>query len=498
MEVERKVVIVGGGTSGWMAAAALANVSKKIGLHITLIESNEIGTIGVGEGSTPYLKRFMSSLGFIESEWMLQCDASFKTGIYFENWNGDDSRYFHPFYTSLDVKPAEVFFHCANARRRGVGPNITGDDFFLSTYLAKHHLSPASSSCLPVEPEYGYHFDAAKLSIVLKNYALNKGVAHVIDNVTHVSTSSVGIDALQLGKGHQIEADFFVDASGFKALLIGEQLEIPFESFANELKNDAAVAVSTVRDPNKPLNSYTQSTALSAGWMWQIPLTSRTGNGYVYSSEHLSKSEAENELAAKLGVEPSQVEFKHINMKVGMRRKPWSKNVVAVGLAHSFVEPLEATALMITQWGIEAFIKVLVKGNENCDRANHVYNQQQTRLVLGVKEYIHAHYLTSQRADSAYWQQVTSEKQVEARLAAILACWRKGEDFDEILFRYDAELAYFSPSWYALFAGMDYRDCQLKIPHEQLPFSMIDQAKRYVEQAAKTYFKPCKLANGRG
>ncbi|WP_076416079.1 tryptophan halogenase family protein [Shewanella sp. UCD-KL12] len=491
MGVVKKVVIVGGGTSGWMAAAALSKASRIHQLDITLIESSQIGTIGVGEGSTPYLKRFMDALGFVESDWMSRCDASYKTGIYFDNWNGAGSRYFHPFYSALDVKPAEIFFHCANARRRGVGAHITGDEFFISGHLAKLQRSPKAEKPLTAEPEYGYHFDAAKLAKVLKDYALNAGVSHAFDDVLDANLTENGdIESLHLVSGDDMSADLFVDASGFQSILIEKALKVQFESFSKELANDSAVAISTARDETKQPENYTISKALSAGWMWQIPLTSRTGNGYVYSSNHLTEAEAESELAAELNIDVEQAKFKHLKMRVGMRRTPWVKNVLAIGLSHSFIEPLEATALMVTQWGIESFIKALDKDQADIEEVKNKYNQQMTQLVLGVKEYIHGHYVTSQRRDTAYWQQVSSEQYLAPRLAKILSCWRKGEDFDALLYQLDAELAYFSPSWYALLAGMDYRDSELKLAHEPLDNQLVLQAKLHCENVAKAYFRP--------
>ncbi len=488
---QKRIVIVGGGTSGWMAAAALSNVSQYHQLDITLIESGQIGTIGVGEGSTPYLKRFMDSLGFVESEWMKRCDASFKTGIYFDDWRSEGSRYFHPFYSALDVKPAEVFFHCANGRRRGAGPQINGDEFFISGHLAEQQRSPKPKKQLPFEPEYGYHFDATKLAQVLKEFACARGVTHLVDDVLNAKLTEVGeIESLHLASGVDVSGSMFIDASGFRSILIEKALKVPFESFAHELANDAAVAVSIARERSKQPENFTVSKALSAGWMWQIPLTSRTGNGYVYSSAHLTEEEAEKELAAELNIDLDKAQFKHLKMRVGMRHTPWTNNVLAIGLSHSFVEPLEATALMITQWGIEAFINTLSKPQANLKQIRQEYNQGLTQLVLGVKEYIHAHYVTSRRADSSYWRQVTSEECVAPRLAEILACWRKGEDFDALLFRYDKQLAYFSPSWYALLAGMDYRDNAFKMAHKPLDTALILQAKQHCEQIATDYFTP--------
>ncbi len=489
MKKINRIVIVGGGTSGWMAAAALSNKLSVDQFEIRLIESSRIGTIGVGEGSTPYLKHFMHSLGFQESDWMSRCDASYKNGIYFDNWNGDKNRYFHPFYFSLDVKPAEVFFNCASARRRGIGPHINGDNFFISGHLAQQHLSPIADKTLPAQAEYGYHFDAAKLAGVLSDLSCSRGVKHISADVIDVNQDDGGdVISLVLDDGSEIQGDHFIDASGFNALLIGKTLQVPFEPFGDELLNDAAVTVSTPRETREKLATYTQSKAMSAGWMWRIPLTSRTGNGYVYSSQYLSKEQAEDELAAELNLDASTVNFRHINMKVGMRSKPWSRNVVAIGLSHGFIEPLEATALMITQWSIEYFIQLLMEVETPNEQCRDKFNTEMTRLMLGVKEYVHGHYVTSKRRDSDYWRKATSEESISLRLSALLAKWKSGEDFDEFLHCNERDMAYFRPSWYALLAGMDYRDDTLVMVHQMLDSNLIEQAQFYSKTVAEKYF----------
>jgi len=487
----KKIIIIGGGTSGWMAAAAISHHHTFKDWHITLVESEDIGTIGVGEGSTPYLKHFMTKLGFNESQWMKKCDATYKTGIEFDLWNGENSHYFHPFYTSMDVETAEVFFNVANARRRGQGEHITGDNFFLSGYLAKHRLSPVPIKKLPVSPEYGYHFDATQLASLLQDFSCERGVQHRVAEVIKVNTNGQGnvatLEVNQQGKKAVLSADFYIDASGFKALLIDKALKEPFTSFSDELLNDSAVAVSTEVLAEKNQN-FTQSTALSAGWMWRIPLISRTGNGYVYSSRHLSAAAAQDELATTLNIKSGEYNFRHLKMKVGMRENPWQKNVLAIGLAHSFIEPLEATALMITQFSIERFIQLMSQEQQNNKESQRAFNGQVTRLILGVKDYIVAHYVTSKREDSSYWQDIGKLTPSSDNLQSLMAAWISGEDFDAAVHKVEHEMAYFRPSWYVLFAGMDFRNESLRIQHDKVTEVLVQQAQQYCETQAFDHF----------
>lgn len=459
----RKIIILGGGTAGWMAAAALANNPVFAAIELCLVESDNIGTIGVGEGSTPHLKRFMDNLGISEKDWMEQCHASYKTGIDFINWNGDGQQYFHPFYFQMDVKPAEVFFINANARRRGHGNAVKPDAFFSSGVLAKRNLSPMAQKSLPSANEYGYHFDATELANYLKDYACKRGVRQIIADVVEVSTTQhQQIETLILANGERLGADFFIDASGFSAKLIHKALGVPFQSFADELLNDSAVTVPVpaLMDSTQTQQAkyHTRATALSAGWLWQIPLTHRLGNGYVYSSRHLSANAAAKELLHSVNL-PESTQVRFLKLRVGVSDKAWHNNVLAIGLAQSFIEPLEATSIMMTQFTLERFMSLFERYQLNKQAetlSRQTLNQAVMQLVLGIKDYIQAHYVTNQRSEP-YWM-AARKVAMSQRLTQLLKAWYQGEDFDLLLYQYDQQLAYFRPSWYALLAGMDYRN----------------------------------------
>ncbi|MCS6235907.1 tryptophan 7-halogenase [Shewanella baltica] len=491
----RKIIILGGGTAGWMAAAALANNPVFAAIELCLVESDNIGTIGVGEGSTPHLKRFMDNLGISEKDWMERCHASYKTGIDFINWNGDGQQYFHPFYFQMDVKPAEVFFINANARRRGHGNAVKPDAFFSSGVLAKHNLSPRPNKAMPYINEYGYHFDATELANYLKDYACQRGVRQIIADVVEVSTTQhQQIETLNLANGERLSADFFIDASGFSAKLIHKALGVPFQSFAEELLNDSAVTVPILMDPiqtqAQQAKYHTRATALRAGWLWQIPLTHRLGNGYVYSSRHLSANAAAKELLHSVNL-PESTQVRFLKLRVGVSDKAWHNNVLAIGLAQSFIEPLEATSIMMTQFTLERFMSLFERYQLNKQAetlSRQTLNQAVMQLVLGIKDYIQAHYVTSQRSE-AYW--VAARKvAISQRLTQLLKAWYQGEDFDLLLYQYDQQLAYFRPSWYALLAGMDYRDPKLKRPFEPISADITAQAISYCQTLVEQYFQP--------
>ncbi|NTS76027.1 tryptophan 7-halogenase [Catenovulum sp. SM1970] len=482
----RRIIIVGGGTSGWMTAAALCNTPAFNQSKITLIESKQIGTIGVGEGSTPYLKRFMEQLGFDEISWMRACDATYKTGIKFTHWNNDKSHYFHPFYTAIDVKAAEVFFNQANARRRGQGEQVNGDDYFVASLLARDNCLPVPVKTYPVTNEYGFHFNASKLAKLLADFSRSKGVDVIDAKVEKVNQLPSGdIDSLILDDGACHQADLFIDCTGFKGLLINQISPNQFTSFKQDLLNDSAVTISTQDITQKV---YTESSAMEAGWRWQIPLTSRTGYGYVYSSEHKSPEQAEQELVTSLNIQGG-VQCRHLSMKVGQQNKAWVGNVLAVGLSQSFIEPLEATALMVTQFSIESFIKAHVGQSITNEQNRNQFNAELSKLIYGVKDYILAHYLTSKRRENLYWQSVTDIDKADTRLEAILAAWSSGADFDACLNHYENELAYFRPSWYALLAGMDYRNDQLVVPHQTVSADIIEAAKKYTHDLYRHFYQ---------
>jgi len=452
----RKIVIVGGGTAGWMTASLLQHAWNKYGTEITLIESADIDTIGVGEGSTPYLKTFFTKLNIEESEWMPACHATYKCGISFPNWSSDSeyNNYFHPFFSPLDLKSGNALFDNCCIRRRGHPADTHPNDFFVSATLARRQLSPIPKKKMPFIPDYGYHFDAALLGQFLKKRAVSLGITYLVGTIDSVAQHDNGeICGLSSKEHGLLTGDFFIDCSGFSGLLINKALKEKFISFKENLFNDAAVAIPTPIEPNKNIPSETVSKALSNGWMWKIPLVSRYGNGYVYSSKYISAQAAENELRQHLGESAKGMPARHIKMRVGRVEKHWSHNCLAIGLSQGFIEPLEATALMLIQLSIEHFIHNYEKG-QHTNKYRPAYNKRINEFFDGVRDYVVTHYKLNQRNDSEYWRANRNNSHISKNLKQLLQVWDDGSDFEALLTKQTKSLVYLRPSWYCILAGM--------------------------------------------
>ncbi|MBS0373916.1 MAG: tryptophan 7-halogenase [Proteobacteria bacterium] len=450
----RRLVIVGGGSAGWMTALLLARSLVPRGGEVLLVESPTVPTIGVGEGSTPWLRGFFDGLGIEEAEWMPACHATYKCGITFEGWSSRPGfgSYFHPFASMLDNLTMPQFVHNADARVRGVNVDAHPDRYFIATRLAARRLAPKPSPDFPFDVWHGYHFDAGLLGEFLKRKAIERGVRHLVRHVTGATLAADGdIAALTLRDDAPIEADFFVDCTGFAGLLIDQALRTPFLSFAENLFNDAAVALPTPIDG--PIPSETVSTALRHGWAWRIPLTSRYGNGYVYSTKFCSADEAERELRARLGLLESDVPARHLRMRVGRVTEHWRRNCLAVGLSQGFIEPLEATALLFIQQTAAGFAEALDRGDLG-EAARAAFNQRVNEHFEGTRDYIVTHYKTNSRTDTEYWRANAANRQLSEPLKQLLTLWMNGEGISTPVRRQALGKGYPVFSWYALMAGM--------------------------------------------
>lgn len=451
--IKKNIVIVGGGTAGWMAANLMAMHWAHLGFTISLLESPQIGIIGVGEGSTPQLKSFMDALGIAESEWMPPCNATYKAGISFRNWSSVPgfTQYFHPFPAQPDDYTAPAFFHNSFVRRKGIDVEGHPDHFFLASYLAKQKLAPVANENFPFEIGYGYHFDSTLLGKFLSAKAVARGVVHKEATVTRVNLNEQGdIASVTTDTGEKIEADIFVDCSGFSGLLIQKALAVPFKPFGENLFNTSAVVMPT--SIGETIESQTTSTALKCGWAWAIPLTSRIGNGYVYSSHFCSKDEAETELRTHLGLLDSDVQARHLQMNVGRIEQHWAKNCVAVGLSQGFIEPLEATALHLVQETIQGFIEQYEAGNFTAkNRAE--FNASINRRFEAIRDYIVCHYRVNSCTDSQYWLENARNEKLSDSLRSILMVWVGGKNLTEELERQQITGYYPSASWHCLLAG---------------------------------------------
>ncbi len=452
-QMNKKIVILGGGTAGWIAANALVHAWGEKGVDVALVESPDIGTVGVGEGSTPRLKIFFDTIGVEESEWMPKCNATYKNGISFVGWSTRPGyeHYFHPFASQVDQHTKTAFYFNTHARRHGVNVHAHPDRFFLSARLSANRQGPHPDENFPFVMDYGYHFDAGLVGEFLKEKALSRGATYIPARVVDVNVERNGdIDSLVTDQDEKIEADFFIDCSGFAGTLIQKFLKVPFVSYGENLFNDSAVVLPTEQEKN--IGSQTVSTALSFGWAWQIPLTHRIGNGYVYSSSFCDADDAEKELRQYLGLLDSDVEARHLKMKVGRVERHWERNCLALGLSQGFIEPLEATALNIVCNTIYDFITTVDKqGIAGAGRDG--FNVRVNEGFEMVRDYIVAHYILNTREDTDYWRQNGANTQVPDRLQQILQIWKSGQGLAQEMERQQIQSSYTAMSWACLFSG---------------------------------------------
>ncbi|WP_420138544.1 tryptophan halogenase family protein [Sphingomonas sp.] len=404
----RNIVIVGGGTAGWMAAAMMARLLGGGRVSIQLIESDAIGTIGVGEATIPAIRDFNALLGIDERDFLRATQGSFKMGIEFVNWLRVGHHYLHPFGThGRDTQ--NVRFHQLWLKLIHDGLATSEDDlaaYSISALAAgRGRFSlPESNGNHPLSTlNYAFHFDAALYARYLRGWSERQGV------IRHEGTvQSVGRDgekglvrSVTLADGSAIEGDLFIDCSGFRALLLGEALAEPFEDWSAWLPCDRAIAIpSAVLDPLPP---FTRAIADAAGWRWRIPLQHRTGNGYVYSSAHIDDDAAQARLIATLET-PACGEPRRLSFRAGRRRRAWCQNVVAIGLSAGFLEPLESTSIHLVHTGI-ARLMTFFPDMQFAAPDRDAFNQQTAREYEAIRDFLILHYKATERTDTPFWQQ---------------------------------------------------------------------------------------------
>jgi 2-polyprenyl-6-methoxyphenol hydroxylase-like FAD-dependent oxidoreductase len=476
------VIILGGGTAGWMAANLLQKRWGAQGTRITLIESKDIGIIGVGEGSTPQLKTFFDELGISEAEWMPRCNATYKAGIIFVGWSDrpGHERYFHPFASAVDPFTEATFFAAAQLRRRGADVSAHPDPFYLATRIAREGRAPLAPANFPFTTGYGYHFDAYLVGATLRDFAVARGVLHETATIADVRlTESGDIADLVADDGRTFSADLYLDASGFGATLIEGALKEPHRSFADNLFNDSAVVTPTPL-PTAGALAQTSATAASSGWIWHIPLTNRAGNGYVYSSRYLDREDAADELRRHCGLSPD-AEVRHLAMRCGRVERSWVRNCLAIGLAQGFLEPLEATALHVVLATVQGFTDAYERGDRDG------FNAAIARRYEGIRDYIVCHYRTAQRRDTDYWRDATSHDRLSDSLKGVMTAWFTGADLAQEVHEQGIEGYYAPMSWHVLLAGYGNFPAAEKL--RALPSSPIDMAEveRFVSGCALNF-----------
>jgi tryptophan halogenase len=393
----KKVVIAGGGTAGWMAAAALAKLLGK-NLDITLVESDDISTVGVGEATIPPLLTFHKLLGIKEQDFMVATQATFKLGIEFENWRNEQDDYIHSFGSVGRDCWACGFQHFW---RKGQGLGISAD---YGEYCLELEAARANKFAHLKQPavRYAYHLNATLYAKFLRSFSEKLGVKRVegkIEKVTNHQQSGM-IESLVLASGQQIYGDLFIDCTGFRGLLIEQNLHAGYEDWSHWLPCDSAVAVQT-KATSEPI-PYTRSIAHKAGWQWRIPLQSRVGNGLVYCSRYYSEQEATQSLLENIDGDTLTVPL-HIKFRTGQRRKHWSKNCVALGLSAGFIEPLESTSIHLIQRGILRLIQLFPTNGINAADSEE-FNRQTNLETQSIRDFIILHYHVNERQDSRFWR----------------------------------------------------------------------------------------------
>ena len=393
----RRIVIAGGGTAGWMVAAGLSKTLGKV-LDIKLIESDEIGTVGVGEATIPTLVTFHRLLDINEQEFMAATQGTFKLGIGFENWRDIGQNYVHSFgITGKDHWTAGFQHFWLKGRERGLAGDYGDYCLELKASLAERfaHLPRGGMN-------YAFHIDASLYAKFLRKFSEAYGVQRIEGKIAEVKTDPVSgfITAIKLDRGDEIEGDLFIDCTGFRALLIEQALHVGYEDWSHWLYNDSAVAVQT--ESVRPPWPYTRSIAREAGWQWRIPLQHRVGNGIVFCSRYLSDDQAKKGLLAnvegKLLVEPRVIKF-----RPGQRREHWKKNCVCVGLASGFLEPLESTSIHLIQRSIIRLMQMFPRtGIEQSDIDE--FNQQMSAEIEHIRDFIVLHFHVTNRQDTPYWR----------------------------------------------------------------------------------------------
>ncbi len=487
MSAIKKVLIVGGGSAGWITAAYMNSAlnARKTMVEITLVESASIGRIGVGEATVPTIRQVLQSVGISETEFMKKTDATFKQAIRFDDWHHiGDGGYYHPFQ-----------------RRPMARIDRAGADWLMSDrsvpYAETVSVQPAFSD-LGLSPRmagskdfgspfpYAYHMDAEKFADYLRDISVARGVTHHLDDVTDIEQAENGnITAVKTKDGLSLEADLFIDCTGFASLLSGKTLGTDFTDYGQWLLCDRAVAMRVPYSAHYPgdVKPYTSATALSHGWKWDIGLTDRRGVGYVYSSQFLSDDEAEAQLRAHEGSHTDSLEARRLKFRVGMRPKPWTNNCVAIGLSGGFIEPLESTGLYLIEFAAITLCEHFPFGEFTeplAKRFNEIMGSRYSEIL----DFINMHYCLTKRDDTDFWREVQKEERITDSLKEKFEFWRfkppTHSDFDD-------QLRLFSHQSYEyILYGMDFQVADGVLPPGDNVPPIIPADVRNIVEAGKT------------
>ena len=475
-----KIAIVGGGTAGWITAACLARVLPKQFCSVVLVEAPDIDTVGVGEATIPPIVDFIRFLGIDTKDFLKKTNATHKLAIHFQDWFRLGESYWHPFgAVGANINKAPFFPYWLKCWK-----NKKAEDY--TQYSAAVHMASAGRFAFPESfstgfitgASYAWHFDAALVAQYLREYALRLGVQRIEARVENVELDCEGaVQNLRLQDNSRLDADFFIDCTGFRAALIGKSLSVPFIDWSHYLPCDSAIAIQTqTLAETKP---YTIARALRHGWQWQIPLQNRIGNGYVYSRRFCDPEQALIELRANLPAQEHS-EPRYLSFKAGHRERFWEKNCLSIGLASGFLEPLESTSIHLIMRAVKLFIELFP--NRAIQSANVAeYNRLMHQEYEAIRDFLLLHYCTTKRDDSEFWRQCQSAPIPESLRAKMDLYTQQGR-----LYKNEHDL-FKSFSWYSVFTGMhvypqDYDPLSDLVPSAELENIMVSLTKTVREE----------------
>jgi len=479
----RRIVILGGGTAGWMTAAALSKAFKARMAEVVVVESDEIGTVGVGEATIPAILDFNRMLGLDEAAFLKDTQATFKLGIEFQDWSGKGRSYIHPFGT-YGANLENVSFHHYWLKAQSLGVTHSLEDYSLAIAAAKagrfRHPSKDPNSILSTF-SYAYHFDAGLYAAVLRRFAEAKGVQRMEGKVSQVNLSAEDgyVDSLGLSDGRIVAGDFFIDCSGFSSLILGRALGVGFEDWTHWLPCDRALAVPTQK--TGPARPYTRAHAHAAGWQWRIPLQHRIGNGHVYCSAFTDDQAAADTLYAHLEGEP-RGDARPIRFTTGRRRQFWHRNCLAVGLAGGFMEPLESTSIHLIQSAVLRFLGMFPLHVRDQTAARE-YNAQANLEYAQVRDFLILHYWANGRHGEPFWDHCRAMALPETLTHRIELFMARGRVLH-------AQELFAELSWVAVFFGQDVMPVRHDpmvgvMPDAEIVFHL-DNIRRRMQAAAET------------
>ena len=482
----RSICIVGGGTAGWLTAGIIAARHRQEsgrGLEITLVESETIGIIGVGEGTWPTMRSTLKKMGISETDFFRECNASFKQGAKFSRWvtGAESDFYYHPLmlpegFPSLDLAPFWTKFSDEHANAPSFSDAVCFQEAVCEQGLAPKLITSAEYTGVA---NYAYHLDAGRFASFVREHCVkNLGIRHIVDDVTQVVKTDTGdIEYVDTRKSGKLAADLFIDASGFRSLLLGETLGVPFVDCSDVLFIDRALAIQVPYDDERSdIVPHTLSVAQKHGWIWDIGLQSRRGVGYVFSSNHTTSEAALEELRTYIGERHRELQPREIKIVAGHRQTFWKNNCVAVGLAGGFLEPLEASALVLIELSADMISTMMPATRETMDIVARRFNQTTQYRWDRIIDFLKLHYALSQRTDSNFWIDNRDPESIPESLKEQLELWRYRAPGDQD-FTSNSEMFPAASYQYVLF-GMGFR---MDVRHQPLDRGLANAQRAFTQ-----------------